>query len=81
MRIEKLKDLILIWGNISPYGIRHIKSEILYNNSSMVLIPEMRPYLLGLKIAETLNKEGIDHVYATDNMISFLFYRGKIEML
>ena len=79
MRIDEIRDLILIWGNISSYGIKHVKSEILYNNFSMVLVPEMRPYLLGLEIVEKLSKEGIDHVYATDNMISFLFYKGKIK--
>jgi|GEM_PF-6960237 len=38
-----------------------------------VLIPEMRPYILGLKVTEGLNKEGVKPIYVTDNMLGFLF--------
>ncbi|CAD7779386.1 MAG TPA: hypothetical protein ENI35_04125 [Candidatus Desulfofervidus auxilii] len=73
MRLEKLNSLSLLWGIPSKEGLKKIKK------TNSVFIPEMRPYILGLKVAEGLNKEGVKPIYVTDNMLGLLFYKQKIK--
>ena len=47
-----------------------------------VLVPENRPYMVGLKYnIPLLRRENVPLVYCTDNMLGALFYRGKIKEL
>lgn len=59
---------------ISPEGISYMKLT-----EEVVVLPEMRPYLWGIRQKEILQKEKVKFVYCTDNMLGFLFYRQKIE--
>ncbi|MDL1955830.1 MAG: hypothetical protein LWW95_02075 [Candidatus Desulfofervidus auxilii] len=74
MRLKEINFTLLIWGMPSKEGIEKIKK-----NNLLILVPEMRPYLLGLKVAEILKEEGIESIYATDNMLGLLFYKNKIK--
>ncbi|MCM8801195.1 MAG: hypothetical protein NC912_04180 [Candidatus Omnitrophica bacterium] len=75
MKIADINDLLLVWGPLSKEGISQIKEE-----ANLVLIPENRPYLIGLKYnIPLLKKEGVRFIYATDNMLGFLFYKNKIK--
>jgi len=79
MRLSEMKGLLLLWGVPSAKGIEEIKERVQANRDLYVLVPEMRPYLLGLEIARKLQKEGIKHVYATDNMLGILFFKHKVK--
>ena len=56
MRLKEINFTLLIWGMPSKEGIEEIKK-----NNLLILVPEMRPYLLGLKVAEILKEEGIEY--------------------
>jgi len=74
MKLDKIKDAILIWGIVSDDGLSILKNE------KIVIVPETRPYLLGLLYnAPLLKKQKINFVYCTDNMLGFLFYKDKIK--
>jgi len=73
--IEDLKQSLLIWGVLSKEGIEFIKSK-----KERVIVPEMRPSLLGLKInIPLLKRNNIPFIYCTDNTLGFLFYKNKIK--
>jgi len=75
MKLDSISKATLIWGMISQEGLVHLKEE-----KSLVIVPENRPYLIGLKHnAPLLKKENIDFVYCCDNVLGLLFYKGKIE--
>lgn len=79
MKIEELNNLILIWGPLSKEGLFYLNDTI-KDKPLRVLVAENRPHLIGLKHnIPLLKKEGIPLVYCTDNMLGFLFYRGKIK--
>ncbi len=70
MRLDEITRLSLIWG--VPAEFKGLKGKFL-------LVPEMRPYLLGLSLCEELKTHGYPHVYVTDNMLGYLFFKGKIK--
>ena len=75
MKLKQIKKAILIWGIVSQDGINQLKNE-----KELVVLPEMRPYLIGLlHNAPLLKKEGLEFVYCTDNMLGYLFYQNKIK--
>lgn len=75
MKLIDINDAVLIWGIVSQAGLLELKQE-----GRMVLVPENRPYLLGLKRnIPLLEKEGINFVYCADNVLGLLFYKGKIK--
>jgi hypothetical protein len=79
MRLNEMKEGLLLWGVPTGKGIKEIKERMQDNPDLYVLVPEMRPSLLGLGVARRLAKEGIKHLYATDNMLGILFYKRKIK--
>ncbi len=79
MRLEEMKEGLLLWGLPTRQGIAEIKKQVAATQGLYVLVPEMRPSLLGLEITKILTTEGIEHVYATDNMLGILFYKDKIK--
>ena len=79
MKIKDINRLTLIWGGISEEGLSYLRNKVNKNNF-VILVPENRPYLLGLNYnIPLLEKEKIPLVYCTDNMLGFLFYKGNIE--
>jgi hypothetical protein len=74
MHLNQISYLSLIWGMPSKEGLGEIKAK-----SFLILVPEMRPYLLGLEVTKKLRKKGIRHIYITDNMLGILFYKDKIK--
>ncbi|MBN2119834.1 MAG: hypothetical protein JW734_02095 [Candidatus Omnitrophica bacterium] len=75
MKLVNAGKFILVWGPVSQEGLEELKREGL-----PVLVPENRPFLLGLKHNIPLFKESnINFVYCTDNMLGLLFYKGKIK--
>ena len=75
MKLIDIKNAILIWGAMSKEALSQMKEEDL-----LVLVPENRPYLLGLKHNIPLLKENnINFVYCTDNMLGILFYQERIK--
>ena len=79
MRLNEIKEALLLWGPPSRQGLAEIKKQIAASQGLLVLVPEMRPSLLGLEVARRLTEEGIEHVYATDNMLGILFFKQKVK--
>lgn len=79
MKIKDVNRLTLIWGGLSKEGLSYLRNKANKHNF-VVLVPENRPYLLGLNYnIPLLEKEKIDLIYCSDNMLGFLFYKEKIE--
>ena len=75
MKLKQIKKSILIWGTVSQEGINQLKNE-----KELVIVPELRPYLIGLlHNVPLLKREGLSFVYCTDNMLGYLFYKDKIK--
>lgn len=75
MILDNLKKAHLIWSALSKEGLEKIKEE-----AEIIVVPENRPYLLGLKHnIPLLKKAGVKFVYCTDNCLGQLFFRNKIE--
>jgi hypothetical protein len=79
MRLNEMKEGLLLWGLPSRQGIAEIKKQIATAQGLFVLVPEMRPSLFGLEVAKRLAKENIKHIYATDNMLGILFSKHKVK--
>jgi translation initiation factor 2B subunit (eIF-2B alpha/beta/delta family) len=79
MRLNELGEVILLWGVPSNKKIAMIKERGASNRDLCVVVPEMRPHCLGLEVAKRLDEGGIQHTYATDNMVGILFYQHKIK--
>ncbi|MCD6319411.1 MAG: hypothetical protein J7M03_01890 [Candidatus Desulfofervidaceae bacterium] len=79
MRLEEIKQLLLIWGMPSDRGIKELKAAIKEDKELSIFVPEMRPYLLGLEIVKIFQRQGIPHSYGTDNRLGLLFYKRKIK--
>jgi translation initiation factor 2B subunit (eIF-2B alpha/beta/delta family) len=79
MRLNEMKECLLLWGLPSHQGIAEIKKQVAAAQGLYVLVPEMRPPLLGLEVAKRLTKEGITHLYATDNMLGIFFFKQKVK--
>ncbi len=74
MKIEEIKEAVLIWGILSKKGVDALKKE------ELGVVAECRPYLYGLKHNSVLlNEERISYFYCTDNMLGYLFREGKIK--
>ncbi len=78
MHLDELKEGLLLWGLPPRQGIAEIKKQVAAEGLC-VLVPEMRPHLLGIEVARRLAKENIKHLYATDNMLGILFSKRKIK--
>ena len=51
----------------------------LRQSANLVIVPENRPFMLGLKRnCPALKRDNIRFVYCNDNALSLLFYKGKI---
>ena len=75
MKLTESKEMIAIWGPVSQAAIAELKQS-----KSLILIPEHRPFLLGLKHnLPLLKSEGVDLMYCNDNVLGLLFYKGKIK--
>ncbi len=75
MKVEKIDKAILIWGPISEEALESIRK-----NKTVVVVPENRPYLIGINYnVPLLKKEKIKFVYCTDNMLGWLFYKNKVR--
>lgn len=75
MKLNDIESLVLVWGAISEAVLGQLKKE-----ASLILVPENRPFLLGLKHnIPLLERENIDYLYCTDNMLGLFFYKGKIR--
>jgi hypothetical protein len=79
MLLNELGELILLWGVPPNQEMDEIKKKVQATRGASVLVPEMRPHLLGSVIAKKLQREKIKHVYVTDNMLGILFYKQKIK--
>ncbi len=74
MKIDEIKEAILIWGILSKKGIDELNKE------ELGVVAECRPYLYGLRHNSILlNKEKVPYFYCTDNMLGYLFREGKIK--
>ena len=75
MKLDALKDAVLVWGPLSEEAVKRLKAE-----AGPILVAECRPSLLGLKHnLPLLKKAGIDFVYCPDNGLGLLFYKKKIN--
>jgi len=75
MKLKEFKKAVLIWGVLNARGLTKIKQSV-----ELVIVPENRPYLLGLKCnIPLLQTVGIPYFYCTDNMLGGLFYKNKIQ--
>ena len=79
MLLNESGGFILLWGVPPNRGMDEIKKKVQADRGACVLVPEMRPHLLGTAIAKRLQKKRIKHVYVTDNMLGILFYKQKIK--
>ena len=79
MRLSDVEGTVLLWGIPSNHGIGAIKERVGADRDLHFLVPEMRPHCFGLEIAKRLNREGIKHMYATDNMLGIFFFKNKIK--
>lgn len=81
MRIEEIRDAILIWG--IPPKDWYEKKEIntIKGVTRLLIVPEMRPFMYGLEISRILQENNTEHVYVTDNMLGILFYMDKIKKI
>lgn len=75
MNLDTIHNAVLIWGSISAEGLDFLKQE-----KALAIVPEQRPYLLGIKRnIPLLQKAGIEFVYCSDNALGLLFYKNKIK--
>lgn len=70
-----IDEAVLIWGPVSKEGIDYLQFQ-----RKQVVIPENRPYLLGLKYNKPLmEKAGLRFVYCTDNTIGHLLSKKEVR--
>lgn len=75
MKLSEIKNAVILWGIPSKEIIEELKDR-----GCLVVVPEQRPSLLGLKqVMPILAKEGISHLYCTDNVLGFLFYKKRLK--
>ena len=75
MKLKEFKKAVLIWGVLNTRRLAKIKQS-----AELVIVPENRPYLLGLKCnIPLLRTNGIPCFYCTDNMLGGIFYKNKIQ--
>lgn len=67
----------LIWGALDDNALSKIKKEA---KRAEILIPEIRPALLGLRHnASILKKKKLRFCCCNDNALGFFFYKGLIK--
>ncbi|MCM8773834.1 MAG: hypothetical protein NC820_03760 [Candidatus Omnitrophica bacterium] len=77
MKLKDISSSLFVWGAISEDGLNYIKDK-----NKIVIVPENRPYLIGLKWnVPLLESKGIRFVYCTDNMLGILLFKRKIDEL
>jgi hypothetical protein len=81
MRLNEIKNGLLLWGMPSYQGMAEITKDIEAEKEMTVLVPEMMPYCFGLAIAKRLQEAGIKCAYTTDNMLGILFYKNKVRTM
>ena len=75
MTLKEIDKALLLWGPIPDEAVSHIRST-----GWLVVVPEGRPYMIGLKHnMPKLKKAGIKFVYVNDNALGILFNQGKIS--
>lgn len=73
MTLESINNATLVWGVPNKDALDTIKEK-----NYLVVVPEQRPTLLGLRIVELFKEQGVKTVYCTDNTLGLLFYKKKI---
>ena len=75
MKLNDINDAIAIWGPATKEALADIESK-----GDLIIVPENRPYLLGLNHnLPLLNEVGAKFVYCVDNALGLLFYKNKIK--
>ncbi|MFH1771613.1 MAG: hypothetical protein ABH872_02245 [Candidatus Omnitrophota bacterium] len=75
MKLADINECVTIWGPVSDKAVLKLKEE-----NGLVIVPENRPYMLGLRHnIPALKKSGINCLYCSDNMLGLLLYKGKIK--
>ncbi|UCD15641.1 MAG: hypothetical protein JSV34_00895 [Candidatus Omnitrophota bacterium] len=75
MELKDIKDATLVWGALSAETVKLLKKT-----ARAVVVPEIRPALVGLyHNAPLLRKADIEVVCCCDNVVGLLFYKGKIS--
>jgi hypothetical protein len=79
MKIDETGELFLLAGVANPASLKEASQILSEGKDSSILIPELRPYLIGLNYHVPILKElGIPFIYVTDNMVGYLFSKKKI---
>ncbi len=74
MKLSQVERSVCIWGPLNEESLSRLKQL-----SWLVVVPENRPRLLGLRHnALKLKKAGINFVYCNDNALGLLFAKKKI---
>ncbi|MDY6863040.1 MAG: hypothetical protein SV062_08630 [Thermodesulfobacteriota bacterium] len=80
MKIDEVDKLFLLTGIAKKTSLKEAFEIVNKEKNSYVLLPELRPYLIGLNYhAPILKETGIPFVYITDNMAGYLFEKRKIK--
>ncbi len=74
MRVDELSPSPVIWG-IPRFDISELVGE-----RSRIVVPEMRPYMLGVYVLNMFPYLRGRAVYITDNMLGHLAFRGKLTL-
>jgi methylthioribose-1-phosphate isomerase len=75
MKLADIHDAVLAWGPVSKEGL-----VLLAKERSLVVVPEQRPSLCGLKHTLPLcHREKIASFCCADNALGILFYKNKIK--
>ncbi len=75
MKLVDVNNAVLVWGPVSTQGLAALRRE-----DALVVVPEQRPYLIGLvQTIPLLDKEGIKFFYCSDTVVGFLCSKKKIR--
>ena len=75
MKLKNIQDATIIWGMATEEVVSQLKED-----KNLVIVPENRPYLIGLKHnIPLLGSKNIEFIYCTDNTLGLLFYKNKIK--
>jgi len=74
------RNFRLLFGIPGEDGYERIRQEARSGSFQSLLVPEMRPELMGaLQVAPQLVRRGIPATLISDNMAGIFFYRGEID--
>jgi len=80
MKIDEVDELFLLVGVAEKASLKEEFKFLPKNKNSMILVPELRPYLIGLNYhVPILKKIDLPFIYITDNMVGYLFFKKKIK--